>query len=188
MYIISFESQPTMKVNIHNQCLDFDLKVRRWFSAGADKNRHSALEVYAGDMKNVNLIPFLSTFGGVLTYELESKSNKPSNQFKLTHIRLFLVWKSEGYKKFRVFLHMIEYDELIEWNETELEEYYHHYVNQLSTYTDPIKDIWWIRGGIVLMTNLELDFTQRDGVLNITISEGVKDGNAKIPERFYRKL
>jgi hypothetical protein len=32
------------------------------------------------------------------------------------------------------------------------------------------------------MTGLELDFTQRDGVLNITISEGVKDNHTRMPE------
>jgi hypothetical protein len=31
------------------------------------------------------------------------------------------------------------------------------------------------------MTKLELDFTQRNGVLNITISEGVEDEHTKRP-------
>jgi hypothetical protein len=99
-----------------------------------------------------------------------------------TYIWLFVAWKSEGYKEFHVFVHLIEYDEWIDWYKLELKTYYQRYANQLSTYTDPVIDTWLTRNGKVFMTKLELDFTQRnrrDGVLNITISERSKDKHAK---------
>jgi hypothetical protein len=34
----------------------------------------------------------------------------------------------------------------------------------------------------MLVTKLELDFTQRDSVLNITVSEGVRDKHTKMSE------
>jgi hypothetical protein len=98
------------------------------------------------------------------------------------HIRLLVAWKSEGYKNFCVFVHLIECNKWPYWDEIRLEEYYQRYADQLSTYTGPIKDTWLIHDGTVLMTELDLDFTQRDGVLNITISEGSKDEHAKRPE------
>jgi hypothetical protein len=36
-----------------------------------------------------------------------------------------------------------------------------------------------IDDGIVLITKLEMDFTKRDGRLNITISEGIEDEYTK---------
>jgi hypothetical protein len=92
-----------------------------------------------------------------------------------------VAWKSEGYKKFRVFVQLIECDGTFYLCDIPLEEYYQRYANQLNTYTGPIKNTWMVYDDTVLMTELELDFTQRDSVLNITISEGVKDEYTKRP-------
>jgi hypothetical protein len=165
-----------MKMNIHNQCKNFKLTYRKWLSSGANWNKEPDWRVNAGDMTYANLTPFLSTFEGAVVYKLERKGDK------LPYIWLFVAWKSEGYKKFHMFVHLIESDEWIDWNETKLETYYRRYANQLSTYTDPIIDTWLTRNGKVFMTKLELDFTQRnrrDGVLNITISERSKDKHTK---------
>jgi hypothetical protein len=181
LHIISFVSQPTMTVNIHNQCSGFKLTDKGLFSAGANWKRYPEGEVDAGNMTSVDLIPFLTIFGGALTYVLQSEYVESGNQLGSTHIRFFVAWKSKGYKKFRVFLQLIEYDKQIDWNENKLEEYYHKHVNQLGTYIDPIKDTWLINDGTVLMTKLELDFMQRDGRLNITISESTRDNHTRRP-------
>jgi hypothetical protein len=68
------------------------------------------------------------------------------------------------------------------WNMVKLEEYYQRYASQLCTYTDPIRDTWLIYDGTVLTAELELGFTQRDGVLNTTISERSEDRRIKRPE------
>jgi hypothetical protein len=77
---------------------------------------------------------------------------------------------------------LIECDKQIKWNRYKLEEYRQRYASQLSTYTSPIEDTWLMHDGTVLMTRLELNSTQRGDVLNITISEGIKDEHTKIPE------
>jgi hypothetical protein len=182
MHIISIASQPTMKVNIWNQCLNFKLTDRRGFNNDAYWNKQPDWEIDASSMMYVDLIPFLSTFGGVLTYQLQREDMEFDCQPESTHIRIFVAWKSEGYKKLRVFAHLIEYEEWCSWSGAKLEEYYHKHASQLCTYTGPVKDTWLTRNGMVLTTELELDFTQRDGVLNITISEGIRDGHTKRPE------
>jgi hypothetical protein len=187
MYTISFIPQPTMKVNIHNQCSDFKLIEGEYFIINANYNDKPDREVDTGNMMNVDLIPFLSTFGSGLTYELQSRYDKHGNQRESTHVRFLVAWKSEGYKKFFVFVHLMEYDKWFDWDRINLKECYQRYASQFCTYTNPIKNTWLIYNDTALMTELELDFTQRDGVLNITISEGIRDEYTKRSEWIYLK-
>jgi hypothetical protein len=112
-------------------------------------------------------------------YELERKHIKPGNRSEPTRILLLIAWKSEGYKKFCVFVHSIESDKRLYWDGIYLEEYHQRYASQLLRYTGPSKDTWLIHDGTVLMTELKLDFTQRDGVLSVTVSEGVKNEHTR---------
>jgi hypothetical protein len=182
MQTISFVPQPTMKINIHSQCSDFKLTDRRWFNNGADWNKKPDEKVDAGNMMSADLIPFMAAFKGVIMYELQREHVKSDDQPESTHIRFLVAWKSEGYKKFCVFIHLIEYDKGVNWNRIKLEEYYQRHSNRLSEYTGPIKDKWLMNDGTVLVTRLELNFTRRDSILNMIVSEGVRDGRIKKPE------
>jgi hypothetical protein len=190
MHIISIELQTTMEVNIHNQCSDFRLRYDGHFSNGADWGEYPDFEVDTDSMMSVEIMPILSSFGGVLMYKLQRKQVKSGKQPEPTHIRLFIAWKSESYKKLHVFVQLIKCDKASGWDETILEEYCQRYANQFSTYTGPVKDTWLMPDGTVLMTRLELDFTQedwRDGVLSVTISKGVKDECTKKPKQISPK-
>jgi hypothetical protein len=74
---------------------------------------------------------------------------------------------------------LIECDKQIKWNSYKLEECRQKYANQLCAYTGIIEDTWLIHDGTVLITKLGLDFTQRDCILNLVISEGVKNGRGR---------
>jgi hypothetical protein len=171
-----------MKVNIYNQCIGFKLMNQECFSNSLDQYQNFLRQVDAGSMMVVDFGPSLPVFECVLTYEVRRKYVKSNEEINLTHIQLFVVWKSEGYGKLRAYVNLAEYDERFHWNKIKLEEYYQRYVNQLYTYTGPIKDTWLTCDGTVLMTELELDFTQRDGVLSVTISEGIRDEYTRRPE------
>jgi hypothetical protein len=134
MHTISVEPQLTMEVDVYNQCPGFKLTNLGHFSNGAYQNWFSTRDVEAGSRMWTNLKPFLSTFEGGITYQLEKKG------VGSTYTRLFVAWKSESYKKFQVSVQLIESDETFDWPKTKLEEYYRRYSSQLSTYTDPIKD------------------------------------------------
>jgi hypothetical protein len=177
-----------MKVNIYNQCSCFGLIRSEYFDTGVDWKERPNWKIDTGNMMSADLIPFLSTFGGVLTYELQSGYGNFGNQSESTYIRLLVAWKSESYNQFSVYTHLIKCNEQVKWNETKLEVYYQRYANQLCTYTGPIKDTWLIDDGTVLLTELDLDFTQRDGVLNITISKGIKDESTRRPEWIDSKM
>jgi hypothetical protein len=90
MHTISVESQPTMKVNICNQCSNFNLTDGGYFGTGTDWNKDPDLVVYTGNITNVNLIPFQSAFGGILSYRLQREHVSPSNQRESTNTRLFV--------------------------------------------------------------------------------------------------
>jgi hypothetical protein len=152
-----------------------------FFSTCETSDESLALEVDAGNMTSVEFTPLLAAFEGVLSYVLKRKYVGSSERFEATHIRLFVAWKSEGYKKLRACVNLVECDEKFNWYNTKLEEYCQRYASQLSPCTNPIRDTWLIHDGIVLTTRAELDFTQIDGVLNITISEGVKDDHTRRP-------
>jgi hypothetical protein len=181
MRMISFKSQPTMKVNIHNQCSNFRLKDRKYLSTGEDWQPYLGEEVDTDHMMRVGFKSPPAMFEDGIMCKLQREHVKPGNQS--THILLFIGWKSEGYKKLHAFAQLIEYDKHVHWDKYTLKEYYQRYISQISTYIGHIKDTWLIDGNIVLMTRLELDFTQRDGVLNVTISERAEDDYTRRPDK-----
>jgi hypothetical protein len=162
-----------MKVSIHNQYSDLWLKTGRYFGIGVDWDEKPNEKIESDNTMSVDLMPLLATFEGVLTYDLK-KIGVGS-----TYIRLFVGWKSEGYKKFHVVAHLVEYDDWYNWGQNELEEYCRRYASRLYTYTGPIENTWSMPDGTALMIELELNFTQRDGVLNITVSEGIGNEHTK---------
>jgi hypothetical protein len=176
MCTISFFSFPTMKVDVHNQCPDFKLIDQKCFSYGAEWHMSSAREVGSRNMMSIEFKYSPEAFRGVVIYKLGR------TYVKSKPIHLFLVWKSDGYKRFRVYVRLLEYDKPFVWSEIRLKEYYQRCTHQLHTYTDPIEDTWLIPDGILLMTRLELAFVKRDGKLKVTISEGIRDSYIKRPE------
>jgi hypothetical protein len=182
MHTVSFELlQPTMRVNIHNQSTDFKLTNREYFENYLSWNKYPDVEVDAGSMTSVDLTSIWAVFEGVIMYELHRKCIKSDDQLGSIYASLFIAWRFEGYKMLLVCVRLIEYDKQIKWNRIKLKEYYQRYVDQFSTYTGPIKDTWLIDDDTVLTTELRLDFTQTNDILNITVSEGIKDERTRRP-------
>jgi hypothetical protein len=170
-----------MKVSILNLCTDLKLVNRGYFSNGTDWDESPAVEIDTGNVMKSDLTPLLSTFEGVLAYELQREHEKSNEQFESTYILCFIAWKFKGYKKFHLFVHLIEHDEYIDWNGIKLREYYQRHANQLCVYTGPIKNAWMIYDNTMISTILTLNFTQRDSVLNIIISDRIKNNRAEKP-------
>jgi hypothetical protein len=183
MHTISLESQPITKINIHNQCSDFKLTDKKCFSMNISWDKHPDYEVDASNVTGAVLTSSYAVFEGGLTYRLQRKSVKSDDQLEPTYTLLFIAWKSEGYKKLCARACLVECDKQITWNEYKLDEYRQRYHSQFSTYTGPIEDTWLTCDGTVLMNRLELNFTQRDNVLNIIISDTFRNDYAKRPVR-----
>jgi hypothetical protein len=183
IHIDRMEPQLTMQVNVHHPC--FKLIDQEYFGHDMIENVSSDQEI-TGDRICLGFKPSLATFEGVLTYELQK--DESGDVSKSTYFRLFVAWKLQGYKELCTGVYLIACDKKMEWNRNKLEECYQRHANQLSTYAGPIKDTWLLEDGAVVMIGLELDFTQRDGVLNINITEGVKDEHTKKPEWIDPKM
>jgi hypothetical protein len=170
-----------MQINIHNQCLGFRLLRSEFFSRGIDWNVRPDWGMNPGDMKSIGLKSPLAVFEGVLMCELKREHFEIGLLSNATDIRLLVSWKSEGYGKFCVHVHLIDYSGYTNWSTAQLKGYYQRYAHQLRAYTGPLEDTWLTRNDTVFMTRLELNFTQRDGVLNITVSEGVENEHTRKP-------
>jgi hypothetical protein len=171
-----------MKINIHNQCPNFKLTNQKNFIASTEWIKEPNVEVDAGSMTSADLKSYLATFEGGLTYQLQRKHVESDDQLESTHTLLCITLKYEGYRMLCACVRLIEYDKQIMWNEYKLREYYQRYANQFGIYNGPIEDIWLTCDDTMLMTRLELDFTQSNSVLNIIISEGIRYGCTKKPE------
>jgi hypothetical protein len=182
IHTTSVEPQATMQVNVHYQCSDFGIGEVRYFYRGAYSKNYRRMSGY--NVSNTDFVPSLSTFRGVVAHELQDKDYDPSNRPDATRIQCLVAWKSESYKKLQVFIHLIESNLRIEWDQVKLDDYYQRYANQLSTYTGPIKSTWLMPNGVVMIVRVDLDFTQRDSILSITISDGVEDEHTKRPVWF----
>jgi hypothetical protein len=184
MHTISFGFQPTMKVNIHNECTRFMLLRQEYFSIGATRDSEPNLKANAGSMMSVDFKYSLATFEGALICKLERERSKTEtkDQSELIYNLLLVVWKSEGYRNFHVLVRLIECDNTFHWDKIKPEVYYQRYASQLSTYTSPIRNTWLTRDGTVLMTRLKLDLMKKDGILDLTISEKNRDGRSNRPE------
>jgi hypothetical protein len=94
-------------------------------------------------------------------------------------------WISVGYELFHVFVQLLVYVDLFNWDNVKLNVCYHLQFNQFNIYTGPFDDTYLTHDVTILMTGLVLVFTQRDGVLNITIYEGFKYVHVMIPVLFH---
>jgi hypothetical protein len=179
-YILIYTSRAKIKpkmrsINIHNQCTDFDLTSPWYFNSNIYLKKRLDQKIDASGTMNVDFKYPPKVFEGVITYKLERKSIETDNLSESTCIRLFVILKCERNNKLCACMHLVEHEKRFRWNIAKLKEYYQRYANQFSTYTGPIEETWLIDDNTVLMTKLELDLTQRDGALNIIISEGAKN-------------
>jgi hypothetical protein len=100
MHTTSFKFQPTMKLNIHNQCSSFKLINLDWSKFRIKWDKEPDEEVDAGSMTSAILTSSWAEFDGALTYQLQKKSVKSDDQLESTSTRLFIAWKPEGYNVF----------------------------------------------------------------------------------------
>jgi hypothetical protein len=89
MCVISGLYQPTMQVNIHNQCSDFKLVNRGYLSDGTAWNGYPYWKVDTDRMMPLDLQVSLATFKGVLTYGLQRKHSNHRHVY--SNIRLFVI-------------------------------------------------------------------------------------------------
>jgi hypothetical protein len=104
MYAVSLHIQPSVKLNIHNQCLNVDLVSPAYVTCGwLDCHRVPGHQVYVGDtMRSGFIIKSDNESSGALMYKLQRKRSHASAEIDKdtsSTAQLLVVWRISGSKK-----------------------------------------------------------------------------------------
>jgi hypothetical protein len=170
IHVVRFVTQPTMEVNIRNQCSKFKL-IEVPFFGGPYLAGLPCRKIDAGKSASDHASPMFAASKSFRLYELRRKDSTSSNQLNLAYNYLLVIWKSEGYMDFRVRAYLIDCDGRCVWYMPKLIEHYQKHVSRSKKYTTPIVDTWLICKDTILKTVLIVDDKKRDGRLHIVITE-----------------
>jgi hypothetical protein len=185
IYVVRLAIPSSIKLNIHNQCLNVDL-VSPIYGAGTGLECHRAPDrkVYAGSTtKSAFIIESDDVFlGGTLIYGLQRRQTRESteiNEDKSNTTYLLVVWEISESKYLYADVLLIEHDEKLDWNKYGLKYLYRDKFNQFRWFPYSATETWSLDDNVVLMTTLEI--MDEDRILDITISEVERDNCTRIP-------
>jgi hypothetical protein len=184
MYVFSLSIKPSVKLNIHNQCLNVDLESPIYINSNESEcHRPPKYKVCTGDiMRSAFILESDDTFiGSVLIYNLQRKQTHEFTEFgKDTSSAVHLLVVCGTFKsKLEADVLLVEHDKGFDWNKDALVKLYTEHSGRFRWFTDSATDIWSLDDNVTLMTTLKI--INEDRVLNITISEAERDNNARIP-------
>jgi hypothetical protein len=175
MYTVSLCIQPSVKLNIHNQCWNVDLVFPTYTTGdGLECYRSPDYKVYAGEtMRSAFIINKAdNAFYGVLIYKLQRERLHESTEVdedtsSATH--LLVIWCIPKLNKFYTGVMLVEYDKALTWNR--LNKLYHANHDKLKMYTDITTDTWFMDDNMILKTTLSARNLNGNPELNISIFE-----------------
>jgi hypothetical protein len=153
IYVISFDLQSVMNVNINNQCSNIILTSLVYFIKDTTCYIQFPRQVNSKSIMKVNFITGLGrqTFGGALLYHLQGKEGV------LTSTQLLVIW---GYRFDWIYSHalLIEHESTFVWNEDKLERLYNAYNSQYEVYTTIFREEWLLDDNTILKTACESSY------------------------------
>jgi hypothetical protein len=171
--------RPSVKLNIHNQCSNFDLVSPAYITHDRSEcYRTPGHKVYAGDtMKSGFIIKSNDVVDGALIYKLQRRQSHESTEIGddiSSAAQLLVVWRISEFKKLYADVLLVEHDERLDWNKYKLGKLYRENIDQFKLYPVPVIETWLLDDNTALMTTFKI----MDGgqLLNITISE-VEEAN-----------
>jgi hypothetical protein len=191
MYVVSLSIRPTVKLNIHNQCLNVDFVSPTYIAyERSECHRAPDYKVCTGD-KTLSAFAIdgycfsewlTYTSFGSLIYELQRRKSYESIEFNQGTSRvayLLVVWKILQYKKLDADILLVKHDKGFDWNEYNLKELYHKNTGRFRWFYHSATETWSLDNNVAL--NITSEIMTEGLVLNITISEIVGGNYAKIP-------
>jgi hypothetical protein len=173
MYAVSLSVRPSVKLNIHNQCLNTDL-TSLIYVTGDELEAHRApdYKVYAGNIMRSSFAIDKSGNAsyGVLMYRLQRRQLHTSSA---TH--LLIVWRISESKKLCADVLLVEHDK------DHLRALHGKNVDRFKLCSDSATEAWSLDDHIALMTRFKI--ANEDCTLDITISEVERDLDARMPAR-----
>jgi hypothetical protein len=184
MYTVRLSVQPSIKLNIHNQCLNFDLVSPTYVTDGClECHRPFDYKVCAGDLTRSGFISkWDNEFYTVLIYRLQRRQRHELNEISkdtssVSH--LLVVWRLSKYNGLNADVLVVEYDEKLIWNEGDLKKLYDKNIDPFRLHPDSVTEIWSLNDSMALITISEI--VNEDRIVNITISEIEKYHSMRTP-------
>jgi hypothetical protein len=177
MYTISLSIEPSLKLNIHNQCLNIDLVSPTYFTNdGTGCRRPPSLKVCAGSVMRPGLIVSYWSTGSTsaLIYKLQRRRPHKSTEISKgtsSTVHILILWRLLFEpKELYVDVLLVEYDK--GFDRYKLEKLCYEDISRSRMYLDSATEIWLLDDNTALMTTFEVVNSQ---LLNVTISEVEKD-------------
>jgi hypothetical protein len=196
MYTISALPQPTIKVNIYNQCANTKLVSPIYSGNGTIYPKLSEKQIDIGTkMKtcfSINTAQDKSE--GILLFKLQREKREENrlsvylfNLFRLKGcsndeakcVQMLIAWKMKD-TKILSHVALVEHDKAFTWNENKLRSLYDENRGWLKEYNETIPDKWFM-DDITLKTTLNKIDLKGILELNLSISEEEKGNNAMKP-------
>jgi hypothetical protein len=180
IYTARLSIQPSVKLNIHNRCLNVDLVSPTYITGnGLECCRSPGYRVYAENiMKSAFIIDESDDMPyGVLIYRLQRMQSHESDEAdkdtsSATH--LLVVWRISKSKKLYTYVTLVEHAKAFIWNRDKLNKLYHEGYDRLKERTDITSDTWLVDNNMTLKMTFCARDLEGNPELSISISEEEK--------------
>jgi hypothetical protein len=185
IHAVSLPIQPSIKLSIHNQCLNVDLVSPIYTTYGRlECHRAPNHNAYVGDVMRCDFIVCDSgnESCGILICELQRKQLHESTEIckdTSNAAYLLVVWGISKSNRLYADVLLIEHDKIFIWSIDKLRELYRKNVNQFRLHPVPVTETWLLDDNTALTTTSKI--VDRDLTLNIIIFETERDNSTRIP-------
>jgi hypothetical protein len=181
IYAVRLLIPTSIKLNIHNQCLNFGLASPVYVTSNEiEFHRPPSYKVCAGDtMRSGFIIMSENESYGALIYRLQRKQPHKSTEIcedTSSNIHLLVVWRIASAKIYTGAL-LVEYDRKL--GKDDLKKLYCENINQFRLYLDSATKTWLLDDNIALMITFEV--MNSGHLFDITISEVERNNDTRIP-------
>jgi hypothetical protein len=184
IYALSLPIQPSVKLSLHNQCLNVDL-ISPTYITGEELECYKPPD-YKACVGNTISSSFIIKSGnesdGALICKLQKKRMHGSTEAgedtsSATH--LLVVWKISKSNELYVDVLLVEHDKVFDWDKDNLKYLYHKNFGRFKWFTDSATEKWLWDNDVALMITSEI--MNEGQLLNVTISEVERDNGMKTP-------
>jgi hypothetical protein len=174
MYTVRFRSRPSVKLNIHNQCLNVNLVSPIYFTKhDLECHRPPSYKVCASDIMRSGFIRRIdSELYAILIYRLQirrpHKSIEISEDMSISAY-LLVVWRISLFNELYADTLMVECDKDFVWNKDNLEKLHDKNIYSSRLHPGSATEIWSLNDNVALMTTSGI--MSKGRIVNIAISE-----------------
>jgi hypothetical protein len=182
MYAVRPRIPRSIRLNIHNQCLNIDLLYPAYIDGGySECHRPPSYKVCAGDTMRTNFMIDPDTWHyGALIYRLKRRQSYESTEDASSATHLLVGWGLYNEdEEFRADVLLIEHDKRFIWDRNDLRKLNDVNPDMFRVYSGPVTKRWLLSDNVALMA--EFRIMKKSRIWNITISEVERNNNMKMP-------